>query len=327
MKREHPLRKFYDIIDNGEPEGKMKAVPAFPRIIEMEITNHCNFQCLMCKTGTGIAKRERGYMSAQLYEKFLNEIEGKGCAVKFVGQGEPTLHSEFIEFIKKAKEKGITCHLTTNGSMFDREYIAKILDSGLDSVKFSFQGVTAEGYRMLRKKDDFESLLGRIEMLYRMREDRGESFPFITVGTSVTKETEGEIKAFRKRVEKFCDKVEVGVTTLEYIDLTQIGDEAAVQYLERMKEEQGRCARRYYCCHQVFDVITLHWNGSICACCADNDEVMVLGNLKTMTLEDCWNSDKEKRFRNILADRQYEKLPLCRDCYDVYGWTYQENRD
>ena len=46
-----------------------------------------------------------------------------------------------------------------------------------------------------------------------------------------------------------------------------------------------------------------------------------------MTISECWNSDKEKAYRNILVERQYEKLPLCKDCYDVYGWTYQENKE
>lgn len=325
--REHPLRKFYNIIDSGEPYEKLKAVPGFPRIIEMEITNHCNFQCLMCKTGTGIAKRERGYMSEELFDKFLESVEGKGCAIKFVGQGEPTLHKKFILFVKKAKEKGIVCHLTTNGSMLNDEYMKEIIESGLDSIKFSFQGVTKEGYCVLRRKDDFESLLKKIERLYDMRERMGGLYPFITIGTSITNETDEEVKAFRERCEQFCDKVEIGITTLEYIDLSKIHDESVKDSLEKIKQMQSQKIRRYKCCHQIFDVITVHWNGNICACCADNDEVMVLGNLDSNTLEECWNSDKEKLYRNILAERQYEKLPLCKDCYDIYGWTYQENKE
>lgn len=47
-----PLRKFYQIIDSGDTKSKIEMFPSFPRILEMEITNHCNFHCLMCKTGT-----------------------------------------------------------------------------------------------------------------------------------------------------------------------------------------------------------------------------------------------------------------------------------
>ena len=42
MQREHPLKQFYNIIDHGSGEDKMGLIPEFPRIIELEITNHCN---------------------------------------------------------------------------------------------------------------------------------------------------------------------------------------------------------------------------------------------------------------------------------------------
>lgn len=321
MERQHPLKQFYSIIDNGEPREKLKNLPDFPRIIEMEVTNHCNFQCIMCKTGTGTAKRSRGYITEELFDKMLDELDGKKCAIKFVGQGEPTLHTSFIEFVQKAKKKDIVCHLTTNGSLLDESYLEKIIESGLDSIKFSFQGVTAEGYKTLRRKDDFESLLSKIEMLYQMRGER--KTPFITIGTSVTDEGTEEIDAFKQRCEAFCDKLEIGVTTLEYIDLSSVTDPHTKSCLENLKKAQNENIRRYRCCHQVFDVITVHWNGNICACCADNDEVMLLGNLEKNTLKECWESEKENYFRKILVERKYEQLPLCRDCYDVYGWTYQ----
>ncbi len=63
----------------------MTALPQFPRIIELEITNHCNFKCIMCPTGVGTAKRERGYMSEEVFYKALDEIEKYESAIKFVG--------------------------------------------------------------------------------------------------------------------------------------------------------------------------------------------------------------------------------------------------
>lgn len=324
VERMHPLKPFYDVIDTGEPREKMEKMPSFPRIIELEITNHCNFQCIMCKTGNGQAKRERGYMSEEVYDKLINELSGKNTAIKFVGQGESTLHPSFLEWVKKAKEKGIVCHLTTNGSMFHEQYMNAVIESGIDSVKFSFQGVTSEGYKMLRIKDDFDVLLEKIKKLYELR---GEKInPFITIGTSVLMETQEEIENFKKQCIPFCDKLEVGVTTLEFVNLDFIADLENRKKMQEIQQSQKKALRRYKCCHQVFDVITLHWNGNICACCADNDEVMVLGNIHNMTINECWNCEKENYYRKLLLDRRYEALPLCKDCFDVYGWTYNENK-
>ncbi len=326
MGKTHPLKPFYDVIDTGNPKEKWERLPEFLRIIELEITNHCNFQCVMCKTGNGQAKRDRGYMSEEIYQKLIDELAGmeSQTAIKFVGQGEPTLHPAFLTYVMKAKEKGIVCHLTNNGSMMNDQFMEELIDTGIDSVKFSFQGVSRDGYKLLRIRDDFEELLGKIEKLYKLRGER--QYPFITIGTSVLTETEAEIAAFRKQCESICDKTEIGITTLEYIDLELISDTGRRDEMKVIKQEQKECLRRYNCCHQIFDVLTLHWNGNICACCADNDEVMVLGNIKEMTLKECWDCEKEKSWRRILAERRYEALPLCKDCYDIYGWTYSENK-
>lgn len=110
MGKTHPLRPFYDVIDTGEPKEKQERLPDFPRIIELEITNHCNFQCVMCKTGNGQAKRHRGYMSEEIYQKLIDELADMGgrTAIKFVGQGEPTMHPLFLAWVRKAKEKGLS---------------------------------------------------------------------------------------------------------------------------------------------------------------------------------------------------------------------------
>ena len=181
MGKTHPLKPFYDVIDTGNPKEKWERLPEFPRIIELEITNHCNFQCVMCKTGNGQAKRDRGYMSEEIYQKLIDELAGmeSQTAIKFVGQGEPTLHPAFLTYVMKAKEKGIVCHLTNNGSMMNDQFMEELIDTGIDSVKFSFQGVSRDGYKLLRIRDDFEELLGKIEKLYKLRGER--QYPFITI--------------------------------------------------------------------------------------------------------------------------------------------------
>ena len=323
MQTKHPLRRFYDVIDSGSPQEKLKRLPDFPRMIELEITNHCNFRCVMCRTGTGLAKRPRGFMEDAIYEKLVDEMAGKPCGLKFVGQGEPTLHKHFLNFVRMAKARGIVCHLTTNGSMMTEEYIRELINSGLDSVKFSFQGANARGYAMMRRTGDYEELLRTIERLHTLREE-GKT-PFITIGTSVTDEAEEDIERFRARCEKICDKLEIGITSLQFVDLSVVTEPEIRLPLEEFQRSQKQQFRRYVSCPMVFDVLAVHWNGTVCACCADTEEKMALGSLQEGSLTHCWNSPRELQFRKVLAERRYEALPLCQSCYDIYGWTYGDN--
>ena len=322
--RKNALKEIYKNIDKGTPKEKMESLPKFPRIIELEITNHCNFQCIMCPTGVGTAKRERGYMTDEVFYKALDEIALYGSAIKFVGQGESLLHPQAIRFFCEAKNRGIVTHLTTNGSLLTEEMMKEIVNSAcLDSIKFSFQGIDPKGYEILRQKDGFDDLMGRISQLYKIRGDRNT--PFITIGTSITNEPKEDIDAFIEQGEKVSDKVEIGITNLESSNLSLIKSDSVRSKLVTLQENQTTNKKRYVCCPQVYDTIALRWNGDITACCADVNGLMTLGNIKKVSISDCWNGEKETAYRKILAELRYDDIETCRECYDVYGWTYGEN--
>lgn len=323
MERVNRLKEIYKTIDSGTAEYKMQNLPKFPKIIEFEVTNHCNFQCLMCKTGVGTSARERGYMSDEVFDRVIEEIKDYPIALKFVGLGEPLLHPRCIDYIKKAKANGIIVHLTTNASLLDESMMRELVEAKLDSIKFSFQGVDREGYLVLRQKDNYEELLKKIESLYTIRGDK--EFPYITIGTSVTDEEKEKVEDFRIRCSKISDKVEIGITTLEFIDLDKIKSEDTRNNLRKLQENQNRIKQRYVCCPQIFDTIAVRWNGDVTACCADSDGIMTLGNVLQNSILECWNSPLENKYREILSNCEYDKLELCRDCYDVYGWTYGDN--
>lgn len=322
--RHNALKEIYKTIDAGTAQEKLENLPNFPKIIELEITNHCNFQCIMCPTGIDTAKRQRGYMSDETYYKLIDEISAHKVALKFVGQGEPLLHQKAIYYMTMARKKGIITHLTTNGSLLSKDMMKRIIeDEALDSIKFSFQGVDSFGYSMLRQKDNFEELINTIEEFYDFRGDKEK--PYITIGTSITNETDEEVDAFICKASKISDKVEVGMTQLESSELFHIKNDRYREKLEELQSRQMKSKKRYVCCPHVFDVITVRWNGDIAACCADIDGTMTLGNIKSDTILECWQGEKECSYRKILSEGRYEDIEVCRDCYDVYGWTYGEN--
>lgn len=324
MKRIHPLKRFYKTVDKTDIAYKLQNIPSFPYILEFEVTNNCNFHCLMCKTGMSTAKRERGYMSCDTYKKIIDEIKGKQIALKFVGQGEPLLHPNFPEFVKEAEENGIVCHLTTNASLLDEDMMDKLFSAGLESIKFSFQGVTREGYLEMRQKDNFEQLMNTISKLYDKRGNKER--PYITIHTTVTDESEKQIETFRERAQAISDEVQIGKTTLEFMELENVSNLESRERLAALKKRETLKKVRYNCCNQVFDVMTVRWNGDISACCADNDGVMTIGNVKDNSLLELWNGTKLQSYRSILKDNRFNDLPLCKDCYDFMGYMQKENR-
>ncbi len=322
--RKNRLKEIYKTIDTGTAKEKIANLPTFPKIIEFEITNHCNFNCIMCPTGIGTARRERGYMSDAIFHAVIDEIAGHNVALKFVGQGESLLHPKAIDYIAEANALGIITHLTTNGSLLTEEMMQKlVVGQILDSIKFSFQGIDAEGYEILRQKDGFNDLMKKIKQLFELRGEMEK--PYITIGTSITNEKKEAIDSFIENAKKVCDKVEIGMTNLETSELSLVKSEKNREKLIELRGRQVVNKKRYVCCPQVYDTITVRWNGDITACCGDIHGLMNLGNIATSSIADCWNGEKELAYRKVLAEGHYSDIEACKNCYDVYGWTYGDN--
>lgn len=315
MERINPLKKIYDICNGDDPKEKYNNLPSFPRYIDIEITNHCNYKCLMCPIGTNSIKRKQGFMSDEIFEKILEEIKGYKTPLRFIRWGEPTLHKKFIEYVKKAKQFGIVCHFNTNGSLLTKEQCINVVESGLDSIKFSFQGIDEKSYREMRNTEYFSELLATIKMLYDIRGDK--PYPYIHVSTTITYETAEQVKKFKNEVEKYSDLVTVGRTVLEYIDLDKVKlNEEDKKTLIKLKNEESVVKQHPKCCPEVFDKLSINWDGTVSGCCADYDNKMLVGDIKENTLLEIWNSNKMNSYRKILSEKRYDDIEICKSCYD-----------
>ena len=65
-------------------------------------------------------------------------------------------------------------------------------------------------------------------------------------------------------------------------------------------------------CILPFTHLSTRPNGDITPCCRSRD---TLGNIKDMTLEQAWNSDKQIELRRQLLNG--EQAPLCYQCWDM----------
>ncbi|GHS93367.1 hypothetical protein FACS1894139_02910 [Planctomycetales bacterium] len=106
MLRQNPFGAVYAELNGNSDESR-----EYPCCIDIELTNHCNLSCLMCPTGTGVAKREKGFMSAPLFSRILEDCKGKKVGLRFIRWGEPTLHPQLgrvhynlLQFTRKYRQ-------------------------------------------------------------------------------------------------------------------------------------------------------------------------------------------------------------------------------
>ena len=316
---QNPLQHLYDQCNVGGSRAKLADLPYFPRLLDIELTNTCNFRCLMCPTGNFAQKRAKGFMSDAVFEKVLAEAAAHGTALRFIRFGEPTLHPNLTRYLQAAHDAGVLTHMNTNGSKMSDEMMEALIAIPLDSLKFSFQGVDEISFREMRNIDFFEDLVATIARLHGKRGDRPR--PWLQVSTTITYESRELVRAFKERMAPLADSVNVGRTGMEFIDLDAVRlRPAELEELRRLKELES-VIKVHPECPEVFDKMSVNWDGSVSACCQDYDNIMIIGDLATQSLGEIWVSPQMQHYREMLADMRHDDLPLCRTCYDTHGLT------
>tara|TARA_B100000315_G_scaffold73343_1_gene66935 strand:- start:1876 stop:2676 length:801 start_codon:yes stop_codon:yes gene_type:complete len=257
-------------------------------------------------------------MEDSIYYKILDEIKEHKTPIRFIRWGEPTSHPNLLEFVRAAKEFGVMCHLNTNGSLLDEQKIDELLRIPIDSIKFSFQGVDRNSYQEMRNIDFFDELLSIIKMFYKKRGRR--KFPFIHVSTTVTYETLGQVEKFREELIKFSDLVTIGRTVLEgriHMDEVRLGKEEK-ELLKHLISQES-LVREHPECPEVFNKLSINWDGTLTACCEDYDNKMLLGDIRKSSIKKIWRSKKLNEYRATLAAMRHDELELCKNCFDYMG--------
>ncbi len=136
-------------------------------LANVDLTNRCNLTCPVCFANANAA----GY----LYEPNMDQIRKMlgalravqpvaGRVVQFSG-GEPTIHPQFFEALKLAKELGFThIQAATNGLAFcDIEFAAKAKEAGLHTLYLQMDGTFDSVYKSTRGESLWANKLKCIE--------------------------------------------------------------------------------------------------------------------------------------------------------------------
>lgn len=107
-----------------------------PYRFSIEFTNHCNFKCKVCPQVSAQYKRDRGYVSDEVFEAFLDAAGKYASCVSIGFFGEQMLHPRFAEYMSRlAENKSYKLVLFSNFSKLRPEMIPPLMEC--DIVKIS----------------------------------------------------------------------------------------------------------------------------------------------------------------------------------------------
>lgn len=128
----------------------------------------CNLRCRMCYMSDN-AKRvhsARQPMTSDELDTLARSMFGHALKLQIGCATEPTLYSNLVGIITKAKEYGVPyISITTNGQLIDRDKLFSMIDAGLNEITLSVHGLKKESYEYLMANADFDKFIRLIGLL------------------------------------------------------------------------------------------------------------------------------------------------------------------
>jgi radical SAM protein with 4Fe4S-binding SPASM domain len=115
-----------------------------PMHAEIGLTNKCNHHCSFCTLDWITHGKET--LDSATVGKLMQDLKYMGVkSVYFAGEGEPTLHPEFIDIINGTAHMGMKIAVSTNGQRYDRDTAHRTL-SNISWIRFSLDTINKSFY-------------------------------------------------------------------------------------------------------------------------------------------------------------------------------------
>jgi radical SAM protein with 4Fe4S-binding SPASM domain len=287
-------------------------ISGLPVAVSFELTNHCNLRCPECASGSGLMKRERGFMDIALFKKVVSELNPYLYYINLFFQGEPMMHPDFFLFPEHTSH--IYTVVSSNGHFLSVENSERLAVSGLKKLIVSLDGMSQTIYSEYRRNGEFGKVITGIRNIAAAR-DKYHSSLKLELQYLISKNNEHQIK----EAEHFAK--EVGAQ-LKFKSMQVLSDNDIEKWMpvgekyRRYKKINGnyviknsmpdRCMRLWF-----NPVIT--WDGKVIPCCFDKDAEHVMGDLNKDTFRAIWNNSAYSEFRKLVFTHR-KTIPICRNC-------------
>jgi len=149
----------------------------YPRALQVEVTNRCNFNCQMCIRRVWDA--EQSDLNLDLYRKIAESSFQNLERLILYGLGEPFINPNFIEMLRIAREnlpKDSEIIVSTNGSVLSPNLSEKILKIGVDNISFSIDTADITKLKYIREGSEPATLLRNFRYISRIKRCGEDSF-------------------------------------------------------------------------------------------------------------------------------------------------------
>ncbi|MBN3034361.1 MAG: SPASM domain-containing protein [Bacteroidales bacterium] len=288
-----------------------------PLSLSVEPTTSCNLRCPECPSGLRKFSRNTGMMNLDLYQSIIRQTGKDLWYLLLYFQGEPYMNPHFFDFVRMARERRIYTATSTNAHFLNPENARKTVESGLNRLIISLDGIGQEAYAAYRVGGRYQRVIDGIRNLIQARKELKSHTPHLIVQFIVFRTNEHQLD----EAKELCR--DLGVDELQF-KTAQINDyrngNDLIPTIDRYSRYRRLPDGSYIFknslpnrCYRMWSGSVITWDGLVVPCCFDKDASHRLGNLSEAEFGEIWTGVLYDRFRKqIFASRS--SIEICRNC-------------
>lgn len=283
-----------------------------PFTIMADISDVCNFRCNYCFRGMKRKDKYYGHnrlMSKELFTKIVDqslEFNGRIKRFSLSHNGEALAHPKFADFVDYARKKDVadSVEVHTNASLLTKDLSKKIIESGLDRMVISLQGLNGKRYKeVCGVSIDYEKFYENIQFLFN--EKKSTTICIKIVDAALDK---GDEQIFYEKFAPIADRVYIE-TVVPLWDV-----EGKTTKNNKTNNKYGMDFKKQNICPLMFYTINVLPDGTIFPC-TNIIPPMILGNVNEITLKECWEGKKRRDFLIEQLTNTRNCNAVCENCY------------
>ncbi|MDX2362415.1 MAG: radical SAM/SPASM domain-containing protein [Crocinitomicaceae bacterium] len=288
-----------------------------PYSLSIEPTTACNLGCPECPSGLKQFTRPTGKLDLELHREMLKQVKKSVFYINYYFQGEPFLHPDFLTLIRDAKKHKIYTSTSTNAHFINEKVAEDIIDSGLDRLIISIDGLTQQTYENYRIHGKLDKVIEGARLMVEAKEKMKSKTPHLIFQFLAVKPNEHEIpEVFRLGDEMGIDEVRIKSAQLyDYKNGNPLMPENE-QYSRYKRQSDGTYRLKYELgdhCWRMWSSSVLTWDGKVVPCCFDKDAQHVLGSLETASFKEIWTHPQYQKFRHAVLNNR-NGIDICQNC-------------
>lgn len=295
-----------------------------PRLtnLHIEITSKCNERCVHCYIPH---ENKLSHIDPKLFYDVLKQCKDMKLLHLTLSGGEPMLHKNFCDFLKKCREYDFSVNILSNLTLLNDNILEEMKANPLLGVQVSLYSMNPAIHdEITQMKGSFNKTKNAILKLIENDIPLQISCPIMTLNKNcyvdVTKWAEkhkiqvGDDYVIIARYDHTTNNLNYRLSINEVKEVINDKVAAHPKYLDQIEMEavkKRNATSNDFVCSVCNSSICIAENGNVYPCAGWQS--YVVGNVKETPLHDIWdNSDKVQYLRNL---RNHD-FPKCTKCTD-----------